>query len=150
MKNRDIGKRFYPKIRVPLQSKKREQRKISFISFWECSGDANVICVIFGRSKSFFVFISKIQIWEKSKKQKHLICKIYAIMINCYLVLRQRTCDIIVLRPQYRSFPRESVSLSWKDGNRIVPSPGCKPDVVANSLHRILSAGVAFFWKYEA
>ena len=45
---------------------------------------------------------------------------------------------------------RESVPLTWKGGNRVVLSPGCKPDVLATSLHRIPSASVAFFWKYEA
>jgi len=46
--------------------------------------------------------------------------------------------------------PRESVSLIWKCGNRIEPSPSCKPDVVATLLHRIPPASVTFFWKYEA
>jgi len=32
----------------------------------------------------------------------------------------------------------------------MVPSPGCKPNVVATSLHLIPPASVAFFWKYEA
>ena len=66
--------------------------------------------------------------------------------------MRQRTHSILVLRPQYyqRSFPRESVPLTWKGENRMVPSPDCKPDVVATSLHRIPPASVEFFWKYEA
>jgi len=68
------------------------------------------------------------------------------------LVLRQRTHRILLLRPQYyqTSFSIKSVSLTWKDGNRMVPSPDCKPDVLATSLHRIPLASVAFFWKYEA
>ena len=46
--------------------------------------------------------------------------------------------------------PKRKCALTWKGGNRMVPSPGYKPDVVATSLHQILTASVAFFWKYEA
>ena len=35
----------------------------------------------------------------------------------------------------------------WKSDSA---KSGCKPDVVATSLHRIPPASVAFFWKYEA
>ena len=64
----------------------------------------------------------------------------------------KKTHGILVLRPHYyqRSFKRESVPLTWKCGNRMVPSPGCKPDVGATSNHLIPPASVAFFWKYEA
>ena len=48
-------------------------------------------------------------------------------------ILPQRKCAIDLKR--------------WKSDGE---GPGCKLDVVATSLHRIPSASIAFFWKYEA
>ena len=44
-------------------------------------------------SKGFFVFINKIQIWEKVKNNNKFIFKIYAIMINCSLPLSAKIFD---------------------------------------------------------
>ena len=46
--------------------------------------------------------------------------------------------------------PERKCVIDLKGGNRMVLSPGCKPDVLATSLHRIPPASVEFFWKYEA